>query len=876
MALPVCLVRRHNHLTALSALSLIPEKPIFPAVMTCPLCHAPDLYLFDDTVTDGIWFHCETCRAHGDIITFGAQIWNTSTVDALSRFVALGAANSSETNRLSGEYLRALTRLNAGKEFWAETEGQVWNHHDDVIACRVRELGLEEASTGCRGLVGVAHHDQITAFCKTIGRAAPARMRENGPSLVFPFYDLPGRMTGLLLIQYSEEFMSRRVFIPLAGSRNQKSDAGCFLLHTVLAPAIASLRNSYFVSDDLFWVVNAQATNIKSGQGLLPLAGFYSGPEARSVGLSWPAFGHQPRFFHAAHVTPDTVTQAANAKGYVCALAPAAVYTPPNPVRTLSRLAAIRKTAQTWQTALEKTLKASNETAAQSFVTRLGLDIGRLQDFLGRQTYLHKDFAARLLAHVENAPAIPTKLQRSWTILERDGGWWAVSGTHVANGQVVIEKIVHGDNGARLYVGHIKVAGREIRFADSADKIENIGLLAFAAQLAAAEKTLLIFNRKWNAHAHVAALKLHPPEIVHVSGQSGWNPRTNEFCFYRYSLANDGQIKFSSYPEINPQRTADFPPPGPVAPITIRALLTPSYENAYLWTVFATVAANLLAPIVGRPARPAACLGDNFLATESVCSALDCVPHKITAAQRTNVARFLATTTASAEWPVLAAHTFNDVQLCRTPVTVPAGQLLARLAPVTALMAPGYGWQLLRGAQIGAPPDVTAMRHVLPSYIQTALERRMRVAERHPDLTAAVLTDLADWLKDIYDAAFNLPYALNHLTAEANAHETLMEAVNTGIAAGKLSLLPRPRSKEQANSFLLRNKRHWWLNQRAIDRYCVAVGGLAPNWLAITDRLKRADVFYGDNSVHDMPGFLVCRDWCDQFWVELKESRELG
>ncbi len=878
MALPVCLIRRHNHLTALSALGLVPEKPIFPAVMTCPLCHAPSLYLFDDVVTDGIWFHCETCRAHGDIITFGAQIWNTSTVEALNRFVALGAANASETDRLSGEYLRALSRLKAGEDFWATAAGQIWNHHDDIIACRVRELGLDDSLEACRGLVGVAHHDQVAELCKGIGRAAPNRMRENGPSLVFPFYELPNRMTGLLLIQYNDDFMSRRVFMPLSGNRKGKSDAGYFLLHTAMLPAPESLRNSYFVTDDIFWALAAQCTNLKSGLGLLPLAAGYSGPESRSAGLSWQAFGRAPRFFHSAHITPDTVTQAANAKGYVCTLPPDKVHRPPSPSRTLQRLAAIRRTAQTWQTALETTLKTSNETAAQSFVAKVGLELGKLQDFLKRQAYISKDLAARLLSHVESAPALPTKLQKNWTVLERDGGWWSISGIHIANAQIVIEKIVHAENGARMYIGNVHINDLTLPFADSAEKIENIGLLGYAAQVAAAENILLIYNRKWNTTSHVAAMKLHPPELVHVSGRRGWHQRTSEFCFYNYAIANDGEVKPIPYPEINPSRAADFPEPGLIAPLTIRPLLTPSYENAQIWTVFAAITANLLAPVLGRQPKGTALLGANFEDALAVGAALDCSARKLNSPHRTNSAKTMSVAAEAADWPVFASHLFDDIHLCRTPVHVPNGPLLVRLPPVTGLLATSYGWQLLRGPARPIAPDASAMRHVLPSYIQRALQQRMQVASLHADLTAAVLTDLAAWFKDIYDQTFNLPYALNKLVTEDRAHEALMEAVNTGIEAGKLSVLPRPRSKEQDKAFLLRNKQHWWLNQRAIDRYCVNVGGVAPNWLVITALLERDGLLCGDETIHNMPGLMVRKDWCDQFWGDLRSSdvKELG
>ena len=70
-------------------------------------------------------------------------------------------------------------------------------------------------------------------------------MRENGPSLVLPYYDLPGRLTGFLLVQYNDEFMSRRAVIALTGFDKRRAEAGYFLLHAaMLAPSPALRRAS--------------------------------------------------------------------------------------------------------------------------------------------------------------------------------------------------------------------------------------------------------------------------------------------------------------------------------------------------------------------------------------------------------------------------------------------------------------------------------------------------------------------------------------------------------------------------------------------------------------------------------------------------------
>lgn len=875
-SLPTSLVRRHNHLNALSALGILPEKPAFPAVVDCPFCQQPTLYLFDDVVCDGVWAHCEGCRAHGDIITFGARIWNTTIAEALTRFVDMGAAARGDADRLSGEYLRALARLNAAEEFWELARAQVWNHHDDIIACRQRELGLDSTVDACHGLIGAAHPDQVTEFCRAVGRAVPPQMREHGASLVLPHYDLPGRFSGVLLVQYNDEFASRRTFVPLGWHVKRRPEAGYFLLHTALLPTPDALRNSYFITDDPFWAIQAQCAQLKSGLGLLPMAASYHGSEAVSSGLNWQSFARVPRLFHASTQHPAAITQACNAKGYVCVLPPETFTRTVTPARTMTRLALIRRRAQTWQQALEEVLHNTNETAAQAFVTKLHIELDKLQHFFKtRKHSLSPEFCSRVLTQVELGPGLAVKVQRRALVIERNDAWWTHTNNQICNGQIRIDKLVHAETGERLYAGRILVGGKEFAFADSAERIERIGLLAYAAQHVAAEGVFLTFDRQWNARSHRVALDLHEPEILHVSGRSGWNERTNQFCFKKYALTNEGVAVPFSYPQINVD-VPDFPEPT-LAPLTIRPLLTPSHENALLWTTFSVIAANLLAPVVGRPPTMTALVGTAYTAAKAVGEALGCAARQSSNVNKHSAATGILQNAGEQDWPVFYSHTFNDVNLCRVVLRAPTGLAVVRHAEVVAAVAPSYGWQYVRGTSPEQLPDLAPMRYVLPSYIQHALADRMQLVTRHASLTQAVLADLAAWLKDIYGATFNLACAANRLLAPARAHEALMDAVNLGIVGGKLDVLPRPRRRDQSKAFLLRNKQHWWLNQRAIERYCVSAGGIGPNWATIVEALKSDGLLCGDQTVHDMPGLLVNKDWCDRFWSDYTtDARELG
>ncbi len=847
-------------------------------MVDCPSCQKPTLYLYEDFVTDGIWLHCTECKSRADIITCGAQIWNTSRVEALSRFVELGVTGKKDTDRLSGEYIRAWNRIETAEAFWSTVSSQLWSHGDDIIAVRLRELGLDKSIDACTGLIGVAHPDQVAEFSRAMGRAVQPRMREHGPSLVLPFYDLPGRITGYLIVQYDDKFMTRRTFVPVSGHL-RRSDAGYYMLDTVLLPPTPALRSSYFVMDDPFWVLKSQCTQLKAGLPLLPLAASYSGTEAVSAGLNWQSFAATPRLFHSATHTADVISQASTARGYVCVLPSPTIERASLPTRTLQRLAAIRREAQPWQAALKTAIQNMSEPAAQAFVTKLTMSHEKLQQFFNaNRAWLSTELGARLLNRANTGPALPTKVVPRRVIIERDGGWWTHTGVQVCNAQPKITKVIQAESGERMYAGIVRIGNRELVFSDSAEKIERIGLLAYAAQLAAAEGLLVVFDRQWNAKSYLVSLQLHPPELVHVSGKLGWHEQTHEFAFYGYSLTNDGAVKPSPYPEINRERRCDFPAPTPVAPLSIRRLLTPSHENALIWTAFAAIAADLVAPILNRDALPTACSPRTFGIAQAVGQALSCAHEKLTLVTKTSGVIAVSRQASAADWPVFVSHVCDDANVARGIVRIASGPLLVRVPEIAAAVAPGYGWQALRGDVDKETPDLASLRYVLPTYIQRLLERRMAPVIGPGNLTALVLADLAAWLKDIYSTTFNLPCALNRFITPDKAHELLMTAVDIGISAGKLDVLPRPRRKDQAKNFLLRNKAHWWLNQPAIDRYCIAVGSPAPNWLAIVDALEKAGVMRGENTVHKMPGLLVDRAWADQFWSDYTtpEQKELG
>lgn len=844
---------------------MAPENPSFPAVVSCPLCQQNTLHLFDDTITDGIWLHCNACAAHGDIITFGAAIWNTSLPSTLKKFAELGLINGGEKDHLAGDYERAVSRQKAIADFWCDAEAQIWNHGDDIIACRLRELGVYH-EINASGLVGVAHKDQVVKLCAALGRAKPTKMRENGASLVFPFYDMPGRITGVLLVQYAEDFTSKSTFIPTTGYVRLRADAGYFLLHTALCKAPAALRGAQFIVDDPFWALSAQCAQLKRGLSPLPIMASYNGPEANSYGASWRAFPVIPRFFHGNVITPELISRACLAKGYVCVTHLTKKTSSPTPV--MAQLADIHKHAETWQTSLQKTLNDMSEVAAHSFASRLLVPHEKLNLFFKKDgSKFSPGFITRVLNTVVVAPAAPTRAHRRWIIVEKENSWWNHIGHQVCSARIVIDKIVQSDTGDRNYAGKIYIDDTVIDFADSAQTIENVGLLAYAAAVAAPHGKLIVFDRAWNRRSHLLAIQLHQPELVVVSSKLGWDEHSSVFRFADYAIDNFGCATDTTIGVIKKTPTL-FPRPTAVAPPAIRQFLTPSYENAFVWNVFAAIVTNLLAPILRKDNIATGIVGVGFDAAAKLGETLGCRHMRLSMVQKHHVSTQLNASTQTIDWPLFASSAFNDATFNSAVTKCHNRPLVCRLTDVCAAVAPGYNWQIINGTAPPVSTDFSVFQHVLPAYIQRVLRNRMRATANDKPLGLAVLQDVHEWLTQTYDTSFQLSCAVNQLVTPELAHTALMVELNNARQAEKIDVLPRPRRKDQPQNYLLRRKTHWWLNQRAIDRYFYNEKTTAPNWLIIVDLLTAAGVFAGEEVVQGAPGILVNTAWCDQFWVD--------
>lgn len=873
------IIQRKDHINALAALGIIVDTIDFPTATVCPHCGAHTLHIYDDIARGDLWLDCTTCPAHGNIITFAADIWKIDALNAVAKFNELGV----DTRTVSQENLNGLVRHDrlqrAYERFWALASSQLWQHGDDILSLKFKDLGLSR-EIPCEGFVGTATAPQVAELCSDIWCAYPKRMKSRRPFLVLPYEELPGLFSGFLLIQYHDEFDFKRAFL-WSKPENQLAqgrDAGYFMLRHAMLSAHPETQNLQFVVDDPLWALKAQTIQLRHAQPLLPICASYAGGEAISHASSLQSVSRARRFFYARTITPELISQAANGRGYICPIKTDGLPRPSMPAKTLRTLGQLYKSAVTWQKTLTHVFETTNEIALQSFISRLIIPSERIREFFARTKVVTEDAAAQLLAKI-NPVYFSSTESTSYTscVLVRDGCWYTSRGLIICNCIPVIERVVYTEK-EKYYAGYIRKQNKRIDFVEKSERIEKMGFLEYASHLMAAHNELVVFTPVWNRRSHITAMTFHVPEIVHTRVAPGWDEKTREFYVARYSITQSGAVKPALYPEIKGDKTFDLPEPAAVAPLTIHQLLTPSTENAFVWTVVAAALANMLAPALGRDATGVCVPAELFIGTNETLKPLDIQHTEIRAIHR-GVVRLFSEKLKKTDWPQLVSVTgTNDKFLSEGLIKYPNSAAIVRIAAATTTTALSYGWNVINSSEAPHGLDCSAVPYVVAAYIQKTLQKRMTIGAPGKPLIPTILSDLHNWLAETYGNAFNLTRAEKNLLSPGQEHVTLMLEINRAIADQQIDVLPRQRNSRQDFNYIVRNKETWWLNRRAIDRYFNMVSGTIPNWLALADSFSKQGILRGERIINGMPGLMVDREWCDQFWEDYKntQSQDVG
>lgn len=841
-----------------AALRLSVKTDELPATVTCPKCRHDTLQLFDDILTNGVWFHCINCRAAGDIVTFGAQIWNISLPEAADKFVELGLTAKTEVSRRLIEYGRAVDCQTAAGDFLLDVYAQIWNHNNDIIASRLREIGIRHETATDHDLVGVAHPDQLRNLCCALGRQRHSFLKTRAPSIIFPFFDLPGRLSGFLAVQYDADNKSQQTFIPVSRSRRGIINAGYYLLSTLYAPPVKPLNTNQFISDDVFWVTKMQTAALTQHGKLLPIAGTYSGPDADSLGAVVAANLPQntTKIFHGVTLTPNIVSRACTARGYVSTA----------PVQqnlvNMQQLAQIKASAKTWRTALRKFFQAVRPETAESFTKRLTISAEKINAFLADNAdVVAFDVVTSVTSTVENAQTVDTPKRTGRRVIERRTGWWSHTGRHISNVRPVITEILQLTDGSCFYRGYVHTETETYEFEEAAKTIETAGLLAYCRLLLAAQEKLVLFDAPWNAGSLNTALRLHPPKITRITNTYGWDEPTQTFRFCQYALDPAGNVQPHTTVKKAYDPLKDFEWPGIANPGKVHAFTTPTTDNIFTWLVSAVTLANLLAPVFRKPASSLALNPNQIEVAKILGRALGCAIEIIPPDTQKRQIVACWNELECGTWPQMFFGLFNADQLSGWAPSYFDRPIVAGVNTAATASLCSYGWYAIDAEPALTGNDYGALRELVPAYIQKVLQNRAEIIKTNKSFPQAILRDLHAWLAAVYGKTFNLELATTRLITPANAHTAIARELHAAIDDDKIAVLPLPRKRKQTQNYFLKTPECWWLNRWAIERHFKYAKSPPPNWIAFANLLSDHHAFLDEKIVNGNPGILVPANW---------------
>lgn len=757
-------------------------------------------------------------------------------------------------------------------EFWRTTAEQLWRHGDDILGIKFRDLGIS-ADSACENFIGIATAAQITELAAGLGVPFPKRMKNKRPFMVLPYEELPGRISGFMLAQYQEEFDFKRTFLAAKYQARGSGDAGYFMLSKAVNSTHQTAKNVQIIVDDPLWALKAQLTQVRYNQPLLPLCASYSDGDISSTAHSFTDVSRTKRFFYSRNITPEVISQAANGRGYVCTLQKPALPRIVTPDKTLRALKQICQSASTWHGTLSQVIKGVSDIALQSFIARLSMVPDKLRDFLARTTGLPTETVDSLTQRVNSIHFIAVEHHGAISSgnYVRDGIWCTARGLTVCNCNPVIEQVIHTED-QKYYAGYVEKDGKRYPFTDESERIEFPGLLSYAAQLLAPHGELVLYTPSWNKRAHIATMSFHPPELVVTRRGLGWDDQTHAFYCGKYAINGEGDVKLlKQYPIIRPEDALSWPEPDTIAPAELYDLLAPTSENAAVWAIIAVALSQMLAPAFGYPPQSASIDSELFAEAGAILAPLGVTTATYGGYGGATSTQIYNTMRSVQSWPELIGVPGHAKVLMRSIVHFPNKPALLRLNSASVTGALSFGWNAITSH--GGP--VTSRNYacipgVIASYVRHVLQ--LRGPRFRADSVRDVLRNLHEWLMQTYGNSFNLDCAERLTWTAGQEHVSLITAVSEAILSRQLNLLPAARKRGQDTGYIIRNKDGWWLNQLAINRYFIRIGGLVPNWIGIMNILDRAGLLVGEQTVMRLPGLIVDRDWCDGIWKNYQEK----
>lgn len=674
---PATLSQQIDYEQFLCHFALPPTTRALPTTFGCPLCQTATMQFLQDGSLHSIWASCSACGFAGDLIELAARILSIPTLEAIPTLVQSGIMPRTDPESIdayAGQYVGLRERVNT---LWQTASAALSGYRSNTVYGLCEYLGLHRilgdfsyAHYALRW-AGLATKQSVEELFTPLCYAETERVnpdgrrttrRGSGPGtsrifvgigwnevLVLPFYDLPGRICGFLLLERDADPLKGDIFyrsLPYGCASDPPHESGLFMFDTLDSKPDRRTDGKVFVCSDPILAVQLQARSVNELCRPLPLV------------ATWRDHKHAPRSVWDNLTTKNLICFGPNqTHTFRDALAlNAAVGESKTRTRgwdlALWKLYDVRRSARPVLDAIRVELWRQNRNQSRAWVESLDLTEAQRAD-------LQHLAGEGLWDRIVDGPLMRRVTVAGKAVIETAAGWTLVKGNRsICNARIRIQEIAALADGRQWITGVALLNGRSHSFDASLAEVDRRGLLPIVRdQLLKRDGGILIYDRRWAKLGWDAAVAFQSPPLVERPDRVGWNSITMSFHFPQFRIRQSGRdaVVYERMVCEGPLPCAHLSAPSTEAYLSSASARRPDTETAIFWALTACLLDGLLSGRHGRPKHGILLAGDSAaeigvaLATELGCLCLD-VPSRWS---ETDLQRWLSRQTKAHDVPPL-------------------------------------------------------------------------------------------------------------------------------------------------------------------------------------------------------------------------------
>jgi hypothetical protein len=773
--------------SVLRALNVEQSRPAYlPQAVDCTLCSEPTLDVMEDHVLGGVWFHCRTCKFSGDAVELAAETWTIDVDAAITQLDVLGLFPDPISDDDVSAYLRDHVRYRKRfTDFWerARREPQGGTDCDRQLLRKFclenswQEGWLEQGGQ----FFGVASKSALEELFAPDSFAIQERANRNdkkskrrgpGPGprrildghgwehlIVVPFHDLPGRISGLLMVGRNGDFDANDFVFKRANlgySSTSPKEAGLGMLFSDDCGRARGLGDDVFVMSHAQIGMRLQGKHLVDSRLPLPVVLVHESHDHTLFHLP-PSLQERRLVFWGPMATmlPLAKRHGGCVSDYVISETEIDCNLKHN--MPIDWLRLIRQHAKPWCCALQDYAKTLSDLRLGNLLGKLDLTPDESRDLISG---LRPDSVDQFKKCEPFRLSLRTVQAKGREVIESEAGWRLKSGEVICDKPIRVEYVLTTDNSDSVYRVAVPRGDEQSTFVIRERDMKRDGLFVCVSRSLRNETgDVLNYQRSWNKDALFIAMRFSPPETITSSHRIGWQMKPLRFQFPHFSILNRGQVQKEPVAIVlddDDPPAQNLNPPGHFPLAHIRALSEPSSATQIVWALAACVCHNLLAG-TAMP-RPCGIILDGEFAQEAgatAARALGCAECDTTRRRGgKTILSVIVDAAARHAWPPLVKFRQRS-QHCFTSQWLDEPHLRNAILPLDefAALAVGSHDDFVRVCVPDPALPLGELRlaatSIVPNYLQDLCVRHKWIEFSGGPKVIDVLHDMAEWFRRI-------------------------------------------------------------------------------------------------------------------------------